>query len=159
MIFLTVGHQTPFDLLVRSVDEWATSNSSIEIFAQIGEGQYEPKNMEYAAWLSAEAFAEKLQRAEAVISHAGTGTIIQVLSLNKPLLVLPRKASLHETRNDHQWGTARHFAEQGYLIVANDEGELDEKIKQLGYWSPSTKMSDHASAELIGRISQFIDAC
>jgi UDP-N-acetylglucosamine transferase subunit ALG13 len=47
MIFLTVGTQFPFDRLVRAVDE-AFDNGAIdeEVFAQIGETSYRPRNFE-----------------------------------------------------------------------------------------------------------------
>lgn len=39
MIFVTVGHQTPFDRLIRLVDRWAEENMRHDLFAQIGHGE------------------------------------------------------------------------------------------------------------------------
>ncbi len=155
MIFLTVGHQTPFDRLVKSVDAWAFEHPDVVIFAQIGEGAYEPQNFPFERWLSAERFNELIDEASSVISHAGTGTIMQVLGARKPLLVLPRQAGLKETRNDHQWGTARYFAGREMILSIEHESELGEAIEKLVSWVPADTISDVASPSLIERLRDF----
>ncbi len=157
MIFVTVGHQTPFDRLVKAVDNWAADHADIELFAQIGEGEYEPQHMPYTRWLSAEAFADKLDTCAAIVAHAGTGTIIQVLTQNKPLLVLPRRAALGETRNDHQIGTAKHFAAEGVVLAADDTEALAAQLESLATWRPERSIADSASPELIARLRDFIN--
>ena len=49
MIFLTVGtYPLPFERLVRAVDSAIVKGSLTEkIFAQIGQCEYKPENMEY----------------------------------------------------------------------------------------------------------------
>ena len=157
MIFLTVGHQTPFDRLVKAVDDSEAGQNTLSIFAQIGEGSYEPKAFPYERWLSAERFEEVLSQSSAVISHAGTGTILQVLAMNKPLLVLPRRAEKNETRNDHQIGTARYFSQNDFVISINHESEISLGFDKLLDWKSEAKLKTVASPELIGRISDFIN--
>ena len=69
--------------------------------------------------------------ADAIVAHAGMGTILTALELGKPLLVLPRRASLGEHRNEHQLATARRFADTGRLAVAFDESELAQRLDEL----------------------------
>ena len=110
MIFLTVGTLFSFDRLVRAVDS-AVGKSLIkdEVFAQIGHGGFEPRNMEYVETLDKEAFDEKVRCAACVISHAGMGSIIAALNRKKPLLVMPRMKRFGEHVNDHQVDIARKF--------------------------------------------------
>ena len=156
MIFVTVGHQTPFDRLIKAADKVAGIQPSLQMFAQIGDGQYIPEHMEYVRWLSAPDFEKKIESCTSVVSHAGTGTILQVLELNKSLLVLPRRAALGETRNDHQVGTALYFAEQGTILAAGETEELPALIEQLDTWRPKKGISNCASPRLISRIRKFV---
>jgi len=156
VIFLTVGHQTPFDRLVRLVDDWAGEHPDVEIKAQIGDGAYEPRNMSWQRWLTPDEFEACIEASSGVVAHAGTGTIIQVLLRRRPLLVLPRRAALGETRNDHQVGTAQHFAEKGYLTAAFDERALREHLEHFSVAEPRSTLSPSASPQLIGRLQRFI---
>jgi UDP-N-acetylglucosamine transferase subunit ALG13 len=127
MIFVTVGEQLPFDRLIIAIDDWA-ADSGTEVFAQIGNSQIKPKYIQYKKHIDPVEFKRIFLAADAVIAHAGMGTIITAMELRKPLLVMPRKALLGEHRNDHQLATAKRFLEQGYVDVAFDEVELVEKL-------------------------------
>jgi UDP-N-acetylglucosamine transferase subunit ALG13 len=59
------------------------------------------------------------------------GTIISALTQAKPLLILPRLASMGEHRNDHQIATAKKMQDLGYVQVAFDEKELVEKLLKM----------------------------
>jgi UDP-N-acetylglucosamine transferase subunit ALG13 len=127
MIFVTVGEQLPFDRLIIAIDNWA-ADSGAEVFAQTGNSQFKPKYIQYKKHIDPVEFKRIFLAADAVIAHAGMGTIITAMELRKPLLVMPRKALLGEHRNDHQLATAKRFLEQGYVDVAFDEIELIEKL-------------------------------
>lgn len=130
MIFVTTGAQMPFDRLVRAVDGWA-GGTGREAFAQIGDAGYEPRHLEWTRFLPPAEFRARLDQASAVVAHAGMGTIIRCLELGKPILVMPRRASLGETRNDHQVATAKRFRALGMVRVANDEGELLSHLDEI----------------------------
>ncbi len=155
MIFITVGTQFGFDRLVRAVDE-AVSSGLIteEIFAQIGLGDYKPKNFKYFEMLDKQQFEDKISQADAIISHAGVGSIITALEKGKPMLVMPRLKQYGELVNDHQSATARKFEELGHVIAAYDAGQLPEKIKQLKMFVPKPRT---ASPEKVAeKIGQFL---
>ena len=158
MIFVTVGHQMPFDRLIRVVDAWAEREGRADLFGQIGEGSYWPSYFPAAPFLTPAQFQERMQRSDAIVSHAGTGTIIAGLQLGKAILVLPRRADLGETRNDHQFATADHFERAGYILVARSEAELAAKMDELETFSPSERLGGTASPELLDRIRAFIAA-
>ncbi len=128
MIFVTVGEQLPFDRLIRIVDEWA-KNTGGEVFAQIGRTSFKPQNIKYKNFLHPNEFKKKFEYSDLVISHAGMGTIITAIEIGKPIIVIPRQASLGEHRNDHQFSTAKRFMNLNYITVAFDENELMEKLK------------------------------
>jgi beta-1,4-N-acetylglucosaminyltransferase len=132
MIFLTVGTQFPFDRLVKSFDELITKNGfDEEIFAQIGNSQYEPKGFKAVVSIEKHLFDKYMLDASYIISHAGMGTITMALENHKSLLVMPRKKKYGEVVNDHQVAIAKKFEELGHILVANDTTELPGKIEQL----------------------------
>ncbi len=63
-----------------------------------------------------------------VIAHAGMGSIISALEIGKPIVVMPRRGSLRETRNDHQVATAERFGSRGRVIVADDHKDFAAKL-------------------------------
>lgn len=156
MIFVTVGHQMPFDRLVRAVDHWAYQHDRQDVFAQIGEGSYEPQHFEWTRFMAPREFQHRIADAEAVIAHAGTGTIIAAVQLGKPLLVLPRLSALGETRNDHQVATARRFVDAGYVMAATSEVDLVPMIDQLETFRATSTISDSAKPELLQRLRTFV---
>lgn len=158
MIFATVGHQMPFDRMIRLLDDWAGANPQTPVFAQLGESSYKPRHMQYAQLLDRHEYDDYMGRCTAVVAHAGTGTIIDVLLRNKPLLVFPRLSSLGETRNDHQVGTARHFAAKGQLLAAYDEQEFPLLMGQLLKFRPARDIGSAASPELLECLRQFVAA-
>ncbi len=159
MIFLTVGAQMPFDRLVRAVDAWAARGGNGGVFAQIGRGGYRPAHLRYVELLDPRAFRAALAGATAVISHAGMGTIINALELGKPILVMPRRGDLAETRNDHQLATAQRFRELTLVEVALDEAELPSRLDQLGRWPRPALNGTCICGQALGRCPHATAAC
>lgn len=132
MIFVTVGNTDPFDRLIQAVERWSlTRTPRKDIFAQIGGGEFVPTSFPAARFLDPLTFQSRFQEAEIVISHAGMGTIITALELGKPLIVMPKRASLGEQRNEHQLATVEHICGKYGILVANDEHELPTVLDQL----------------------------
>lgn len=156
MIFVTVGAQMPFDRLVRAVDAWAAARHRDDVFAQIGPGAWRPVHSESTEFLDPEQYLTRCRQADVIVSHAGMGTIITALQLARPLLVMPRRGDLRETRNDHQIATARRFAEQGRLAVAFDADELAAQLDRLTQLDAPPPIGPHASERLLATISAFI---
>ena len=156
MIFVTVGHQMPFDRLIRAVDEWAAAHPDEQVFAQIGTTEYVPHHIDWAPTLDPEEFRSKMESAEAIVAHAGMGTILTAFELGTPILVMPRKGDLQETRNDHQIATANRFLEMGRLAVAMDEHELPLALDRVTSLTAGGVISSSASPELIDAVAEFI---
>ena len=155
MILLTVGTQGPFDRLVRSVDDWL-ADKDIQVFGQIENTNYKPVHFESTAYLDPTEFAQRFHAASHIVAHAGMGTIIQALQHKKPLLIMPRKASLGEQRNEHQLATAARFAERTGIVVAEDEREIPAKMEMLLSVRVEHSIDACADQELIQFIREFI---
>lgn len=156
MIFVTVGTDSPFDRLVKVVDAWAAKTGRSDIFAQIGEGAWEPKSIPFAHLLDPCGFNKRFTAAQVIIAHAGMGTIISALHYGKPILVMPKRASLGEQRNEHQLATARRMTEIGGVNVAFDEQELCRHLDRLAELDLPRQIGDTASSSLLEGLSEFI---
>ncbi len=156
MIFITVGTDLPFDRLVKVVDAWAGETGRTDVFAQIGEGGWRPEHIAWSEFLQPPEFREKFQAARVVISHAGMGTILTALNHGKPILVMPKRASLREHRNEHQLATAHHMMRIAGVNVAFDEGELRARLDDLDSLVSGSRIGAHASDSLIRGLRGFI---
>jgi len=157
MIFVTVGMQMPFPRLVTAIDQWAARNHRVELFAQIGNDRYPPAHLKGVAFLSPTAFRKTVQSAQLVVSHGGTGTILTAMEFGIPLLVMPRKKDLRETRCDHQFSTCSYFARTGAVELAHDEDELLKKLDLRDRIKPPRKIGPFASDLLLQSLSEFIN--
>jgi UDP-N-acetylglucosamine transferase subunit ALG13 len=159
MIFVTVGSQLPFDRLIQAIDEIAPSLKDNNIVAQVFGMKYQPKNIKTLDYIAPADFKGYIDAADLIISHAGTGTILSVAQLAKPLIVFPRSGKLKETRNDHQMATCRKLEEISLLQVAYDKHELKEKIDAFyrNELPLMHKITSYASPELLNSISSFIE--
>lgn len=158
MILVTVGAQMAFDRLTRTVDAWAAERARSDVFAQIGPTDWRPSHIEWTQFLEPEEFRGKVEQADLLIAHAGMGSIITAMEAGKPILVMPRRGDLRETRNDHQIATARRFLEMGRVAVAFDEEELKTKLDELDTVRAGQTISRWASDELIDGLRTFIQS-
>jgi UDP-N-acetylglucosamine transferase subunit ALG13 len=156
VIFVTVGTQLPFDRLISAVDGWAAVTGARDVFAQIGPSDLVPQHIEAQAFISPEECRRRMLEADAIVAHAGMGTILSALQIGKPIVVMPRRAALGEHRNDHQVATARRFGEFAGVLVAHDGGDLAARLGELDALQLGERISPYASPELISALSAFI---
>ena len=157
MIFVTVGTELAFDRLVQPIDEWAFRQGRRDVFAQIGPKAWHPRHLEWANFLDAPECRRRIAAAQVVIAHAGMGTILLARELGKPILVMPRRAELHEHRTDHQLATVRGLAGHAGIVPVMDENELLEKLDHLDNLPTVDRIPSHASRELLENIRSFIE--
>lgn len=155
MIFCTTGTQAPFDRFIKAIDEIALVLEE-DFFVQAKKGKYVPKNIRVVDFIPPDEFAKIAQSAKIIIAHAGIGSIVSAMRLNKPLIIFPRIAKLGEHRNEHQLATAKKIGELGYAYVVNDVDELKELILRKNLTSLH-KMGEFASVSLIDEIRNVIE--
>ena len=131
MIFVTVGAQLAFDRLVKTVDAWAAEHPDVECFAQVSESTFKLNHLSFIANLSPGEYQSYCRKADLIVAHAGMGSIITALEYGKPILIMPRRGDLKETRNDHQVATAKAFSGKPGIHVAMGESELLAKLDEL----------------------------
>jgi len=156
-ICVTVGAQMPFDRLVHAVDAWAQARGRTDVLAQIGPSERPPRFVRHVRFLEPSAFEQAYTDATLIVAHAGTGSILSALERGKSILVMPRRAALRETRNDHQVATARAFVELGKIPVAWDEHDLPLALDRMAEGRAALAVGRFASSELIHALRTFIE--
>lgn len=121
--FVTVGATSPFDALLSSVlgDDAvlalrAKGFTRLEI--QCGKTLLPVSStvrhgVDINVWDFKPSLSEDFRQADLVIGHAGSGTIVDVLRMGKPMIVVPNPALLH----NHQEELAQALQERGHLVA------------------------------------------
>jgi UDP-N-acetylglucosamine transferase subunit ALG13 len=94
-------------------------------------------------------FRHLVEKADIVVAHAGIGTLIGALEMGKPLIVMPRSTSLRETRNDHQYATARRLAQGLGASVVESNEELYKELDAFVSNAVSSVIARNSSTQLI----------
>lgn len=159
MIFLTIGSHEPFDRLVRAVDDWV-AQSGAEVFGQITErAGYQPQHFPATGHLSVAEYQARAAQADFLVAHAGMGSILTALQLGKPIVVLPRRGHLKETRNDHQYATAERLGTRAGVTVALSDADLPaalDRVRRATADLAAAPISKKADASLIAAVRHVI---
>lgn len=147
-LFLTVGSQMPFDRLTAAVAHWVREQQRVatnfDARAQVGTTQLDETALRGLRWSRLMSPADYLlhcRHARVLVAHAGMGSVLTAMDLGIPMVLMPRRATLGETRSDHQLDTARHLQRhwQGPpLRIAWDEHEVPDALDAAlqGHWPP-----------------------
>ena len=137
MIFVAVGTQFSFDRLIQYMDAWAKDNEET-VFAQIGDGTYEPENMQFERFLDGDRYNALINDATVFVSHAGMGNIISAREHQTPILVINRQYELGEHRNNHQADGLVWMGKLPGVYTASTQDQLNQQLCLL-YTSPSPR--------------------
>lgn len=130
MIFITVGSRSfQFNRLLAAVDI-AVNNGEIKdsVFAQIGSSEYEPTSYGYVDFLNHEEFNAKISECDIVITHGGTGAIVNSIKMGKKVIAIPRLAQYHEVVDNHQLQLVREFEKMGMITACYDVNNIAQCI-------------------------------
>lgn len=130
MIFLTVGSQKfQFNRLLEAVDKLIEKKKlKDEVYAQIGASDYKPKNYKYVDFMTQEEFESKMDEADMIITHAGTGVIVNAVKKEKKVIALPRLAKYGEHVDNHQIQLINEFKELNFIEPVYEVEKLENAI-------------------------------
>ena len=133
MIFVIFGSQKfQFNRLLKKIDELIESGDiKEEVFAQIGVSDYTPKNYNYKDFVTQDEFKEYMDKADLIITHAGTGAIVTALKKDKKVIAIPRLSEYGEHVDDHQIQLIDEFKEMNFIEPVYQIDELKLAIKNV----------------------------
>ena len=132
MIFITTGSRSfQFNRLLEAVDI-AIENGTIteDVFAQIGSSSYKTKHYESVEFLDHEKFNEQMHNCDIVLTHGGTGVIVNAVKMGKRVVAVPRLAKYHEVVDDHQIQLVQAFEKLEMVTACYDCREIGEAIEK-----------------------------
>lgn len=148
MIFVTVGmHHQGFDRLIQKMDEIAGKHDE-KVIMQIGSASYAPVHAHFFSYLPDEQLMGYYQDARVIVAHAGAGTILTALTLNKPVIVVPRLKKYNENGNDQQTELAEAISHSKLGRVVTDMDDLEEAISSMPQWASPLKKNAPLIANL-----------
>lgn len=125
-VFAATGSRSfPFDRMIQALDGAVSSGVLPEgttVLAQVGSSAWEPRFIDVVDYLDRDEFLARVDEADLVVSHGGTGSLMTALSRGKRVVAVPRRAVFGEVVDDHQVEFVRQLERAGLLRVC-DEGD------------------------------------
>lgn len=122
-ILITIG-TTKFDTLIEYLDT-NLDYAKKEVLFQIANGMYEPKNFPFIRFT--DQIVEKYIDSDLIITHAGCGSILSLLELNKKIIIVPNMDRLDK----HQLDIANFMHENKYAISCLEFNDILTAIKNI----------------------------
>ena len=119
-IFVTVGN-TQYNSLVKTIDE-TLSSDEFEVTIQLADGHYTPKNHQFFRF--SDNVKPYFDDADVVITHAGAGTVFQLLEDKARMVVIPN----HDRVDTHQLDLAQYVDQNKFASVCYDLTKIKECV-------------------------------
>ena len=132
MIFISVGSQKfQFNRLLAEIDRLIENNTiTDEVFAQIGNSDYKPRNYKYVDFMTQDDFNKLIEKSDIIITHGGTGVIINSIKKGKKVIAIPRLSKYKEHVDDHQIQLINEFKVLNLIEAIHEVDELEKAIKK-----------------------------
>ncbi|UDM62796.1 hypothetical protein KIJ96_06025 [Pseudoalteromonas piscicida] len=134
-ILVTVGSSS-FDTLVKAVDEAAQTFPQHHFTFQIGKGDFQPRNGEYFGFSN--HFSNTLKDADLIITHAGAGTVFELLEIGKKCIIVPNFGRVDK----HQSDLADYVDKHNYAIVCTQIDSIAQLINGASNYQPSAYVKE-----------------
>ena len=156
MIFITVGTQKfPFDRLLQYIDKLIEKGIlQEEVFAQTGYSNYEPRYYTYQRFLDREDFKQYILNSQLVITHGGTGSIMNAIKAGKKVIAVARRKEYGEHIDNHQEEIIQQLLGKKIILGVNQLEEIESVI--LTYQSAETTPYSSNTEEIIASIELYL---
>ena len=128
MIFVTVGtHYKGFERLIKKMDEIAAEIDD-EVIMQTGYTKYKPKSAKWFNFMEYDEILNWYKKANIIVSHAGAGTLLDAMSFEKRVIVIPRLKKFDEHIDDQQLELAEALENSGRVTAVYNIEKLEEVV-------------------------------
>jgi beta-1,4-N-acetylglucosaminyltransferase len=148
-VFVTVG-SWQFDKLVEHVDQTLDSDD-LKVVIQYGNGDYEPAHHE--SFRLAPSIQPYIAAADLVISHGGTGSVLEILGQRKPLIAVPNL----DVQDNHQKEFLDFLSKRGIVAGVERPSEITRELI-LSVFEAGARESSLGSlySEVVSALDDFI---
>ena len=132
MILVCTGTQKfQFNRLIEATDKLIRSGVlSGEVVVQAGYSDFIPGNCRCSRFYDREEMDRLTDEAELIITHGGSGSIMNALQKGKKVIAVPRLSRYGEHINDHQLQLVKLLSDEGYIEACEDPSGLEEAVKK-----------------------------
>jgi UDP-N-acetylglucosamine transferase subunit ALG13 len=147
MIFVTVGtNEATFDRLLRAVAELEPGT---DVVVQHGHSSaLAPAGATLIPFLSFDEMSELVRSANAVVTHAGVGSILLALTNGKRPIVVPRRKQYGEAVDDHQVELGQRLDASGLVTLVDSPSDLASALERHRSRVKPVSLSSSLSTEL-----------
>lgn len=157
MILVILGTQNnKFDRLLNEVQK-CIDNGIIqdEVIAQVGFTNFQSNQMKIFEVIEMKKFNDLINEANLIITHGGTGSIINGIKLGKKIIAVPRLKQYNEHVNNHQLQIVENFDKQGYIKGVFNIEDLGKVIQDINNFVPNKFISN--SGNIIKLVEDYIE--
>ena len=152
LLFATVGATLPFERLVNLVADAASKGLIDEqVILQIGIGGMPPANIDSCETLPFEEIQAILKRADIVVCHGGTGSLITALREGCRVIAVPRRYERGEHYDNHQAEITETFRQRGLIEIADTPDEFAKALDRARARTPVRATTDQ------GRMIDYLE--
>ena len=129
MILVTLGTQKQqFTRLLNKIEQCKIED---EVVVQAGHTKYKSKKMKIFDFIDYKEMDKLIEKADLIITHGGTGSIVTPLKKGKKVIACPRSERYKEHVDNHQIQIVDSFAEVGYILKLDEEQDLNILISRI----------------------------
>ncbi|WP_394146931.1 PssE/Cps14G family polysaccharide biosynthesis glycosyltransferase [Shewanella atlantica] len=148
-IFVTVGH-TRFESLFKQLDE--IHRDEWHFVSQMSDGSYIPKKGEHFSY--SDDIQSHYKKADVVITHAGAGTVFNLLEMGKPTIVVANTDRV----DTHQEDLLRFVEKSEFAQVCRDLSTLEALLDNVADFTAKPYHSEpFFAANDIAKVLKLID--
>ena len=153
MILVTLGTQK--EQFTRLLDYIENSNIEDEIIVQAGHTKYGSKKMKIFDFIPYEEMSGYIEKADLIITHAGTGSVLMPLKKGKKIIVCARDMKYDEHVDNHQQELVEVFKGEGYVLELNEDNNLNVLMREIKKFKPKKYVSN--TEKFISKLRSEID--
>ena len=128
---------------------------SEEIIVQSGHTKYESQFLTMVPFMDVDRLNQLYDEARIIITHAGTGSMLNGVKRGKKVIAIPRLTKFGEHIDDHQLEIAGVFAEKKYVLPWNEGDSLYSILQQANDFVPEKYISK--KEVIIEYLKNYID--
>lgn len=159
LVFVTVGNATQgFTRLLNAVDEAAGQGvfGDEPIFIQTGNNpDFHASHCEQQSFLPMSQFEALLRDSSLIISHGGSGTLMNLFQIGKTPVVMPRRRRYGEHVDDHQVELIQALAKEGRVFPVFESGDLKDGVKEARHRKRQPRA--RGNSQLVGLVARAIE--
>ena len=138
MILVTLGtHEQPFERALDMVSALEREHAAVVVQHGATPPRASSPHVRWVAYLEWNELTETMQKADAVVTHAGVGSTVTAMRAGKKPIMIPRLERFGEHVDDHQVQLADRFEQRDAALVCRPDSDLVELVEQARDSAPT----------------------